>query len=181
MAITPKISCLICFFCISQVFFSQEKEAGPVIADYGKVWKIDAPDLEVDKNKHYKAVFDIMTSPESHQSINPALETVARYLNMHAQSGIPVGQINAVAVVHNRASKDIMNHEAYRERYGTENPNYELVKQLQEAGVDIVFCGQSSYSRNIPRTNLIPEVKIALSAMTMLIELQDNGYRLIKF
>ena len=181
MSYLHKICSLVGFLIAFQTLYSQEKEAGPVIADYGKVWKIETPDLVVDKNKHYKAVFDIMSSPESHEQINPAIETIARYLNMHAQSGIPVGQLSAVAVIHNKASKDIMTHKAYRERYGTRNPNHELLRQLQDAGVDIVFCGQSSYSRKIPKESIIPGVNIALSAMTMLIELQDDGYRLIKF
>ena len=47
--------------------------------------------------------------------------------------------------------------------------------------VQIIFCGQSSNSRNIPKEQLIDGVQLSLSAMTALIQLQDQGYRLVKF
>ncbi|MEN8799905.1 MAG: DsrE family protein, partial [Flavobacteriaceae bacterium] len=84
-------------------------------------------------------------------------------------------------VVHNKASKDIMLPEAYRLKYGVDNPNYQLLKELHNAGVQMIFCGQSSLSRDIPKEIVMPEVRFALSAMTALIQLQNSGYNLIKF
>ena len=87
----------------------------------------------------------------------------------------------AAMVIHNQASKDIMLPAAYKTKYGTDNPNYPLLMELHKAGVELIFCGQSSLSRNIPREVVIPEVEFALSAMTALIQLQNNDYNLIKF
>ena len=165
-------------------FFScqaQEKKAGPIIHDYGKVWQIDQAEYKTETDHQFKAVFDVMTSPDDHNTVNPAIETVARYLNMHAQSGVPVENLSAALIIHNKASKDIMNQEAYLARYGEPNPNEELIEKLMKANVEVIFCGQSSASREIPRESVISKVKISLSAMTALIQLQDEGYRLIKF
>lgn len=160
---------------------AQTKETGPVIKEYGKVWAIDNPDFKVDPNKEYKAVFDIMNSPENRESVNASIETAARFLNMHAQSGVPAKKLKVALVVHNQASKDVISNEAYQKKYGTKNPNQELIKALIDAGGQVIFCGQSSLSRGFPREDLIEGVQLSLSAMTALIQLQDENYRLIKF
>ena len=159
----------------------QIKEPGPVIPDYGAVWSIDAPDYETEMSEPLKVVFDIMNSPESHEQVNASIETAARFLNMHARAGVPVENLHVALVVHNQASKDIIDSQAYKERYGTDNPNEKLVRELIDAGVQVIFCGQSSYSRDFPRSETIEGVELGLSAMTALIQLQNQGYRLVKF
>ncbi len=181
MKIFPKIHSILLIISCGSLLFSQDKKAGPIISEYGKVWSIENPDYPTITQNEFKAVFDVMSSPDSHQQINPALETVARYLNMHAQAGVPADKIHAVAVVHNKASKDMMTDVAYTRRYGFPNPNLKLVQALTDSGVEVIFCGQSSKSRDIPKSDLIPGVKISLSAMTALIQWQEDGYNLIKF
>ena len=166
---------------LSQMINAQTKESGPIIKDFGKVWRIDNTDFKVDKTKTYKAVFDIMNSPEDVSQLNASIETAARFLNMHAQSGIPANQLKVALVVHNQASKDVITSEAYMAKYGTANPNEKLLKDLMDTGAEVIFCGQSAASRGFPKEELIPRVQLSLSAMTALIQLQDDDYRLIKF
>jgi len=176
------IALLILFnFIFSVDVNAQTKETGPVIKDYGKVWKIENQDFKVDLDKEYKVVFDIMNSPDSHAEVNKTIETAARFLNMHAQSGVPLKNMKVVLVVHNKASKDLITDIAYQKRYETDNPNTGLIKALMGSGTQVIFCGQSSLSRNFPKEDLIEGVQLALSAMTALIQLQDDGYQLIKF
>ena len=169
---------LLFIFCFSGI--SQEKSTGPVIADYGPVFKIEKPDFKTDMSQEFKVVFDVMDSPESHTELNKKLETTARFLNLQAQAGIPVSQLKVAVLVHNAASKDITHDEAYKTRFGVPNPNSGMVQALLDAGVEIIYCGQSSMARNFPKEDLIPGVKIALSAMTANIQLQNEGYRPIK-
>lgn len=166
---------------LAQGLSGQEKKTGPVIQSAGAVWAVDNPDYPTDINKEFKAVFDIMNSPESADQLNSSIETVARYLNMHAQQGVPPEQIKAVMVVHNKASKDLLQNEFYEKRFGVTNPNSDLLKELMDSGVTVIFCGQSSVAREIPREETLSGVQLALSAMTALISFQDEGYRLIKF
>ena len=161
--------------------FSQTKQSGPVIKNYGKVWHIENTDFKVDTTKTYKAVFDIMNSPEDVSQRNASLETAARFLNMRAQSGVPLEQLKVALVVHNKASKDVITSEAYQAKYKVKNPNEQLLQDLMAAGAQIIFCGQSSSSRGFPKEDLIDGVQLSLSAMTALIQLQDENYRLIKF
>lgn len=167
--------------CMVTAMNAQSKKAGPIIKDYGKVWKIENTDYNTPKDMEYKVVFDIMDSPKDPSELNKSIETAARFLNMHAQSGVPPENMKVALVVHNKASKDIITDSAYKERYGIDNPNAKMVSQLLDAGVDFVFCGQSSVSRNFPIEETIEGVQLSLSAMTALIQLQNQGYRLIKF
>ena len=161
--------------------YAQEKKAGPIINDYGKVWQIDTPDYQVQHNNEFKVVFDIMNSPQDPAQLNTSIETAARFLNMHGQNGVTKENMKVALVVHSKASKDIISNDAYQDRYGMDNPNAEMVSQLMDAGVEFIFCGQSSMSRNFPIEETINGVQLSLSAMTALIQLQNEGYRLIKF
>ena len=171
---------VICLIFASLQLVAQDKKAGPIIKSAGAVWNLDQLDFPTDTQKTYKAVFDIMDSPESPDKKNPSIETVARYLNMHAQQGVPVTNLNAAMVVHNKASKDLLQDKFYKQRYGVPNPNALMLKELMDAGVNVIFCGQSSVARNVPQNQIFGEVRTALSAMTALISLQDDGFRLIK-
>ncbi|MEM9076025.1 MAG: DsrE family protein [Bacteroidota bacterium] len=172
---------LFAFLLFSALGLAQEKKTGPVLEEYGEVWTIENPDFVTDTNMEFKVVFDIMQSPESPADLNRSIETAARFLNMHAQSNVPESQLKVALVVHSKASKDVIKNDAYLTRFGTQNPNYTMINQLMEAGVEVILCGQSSKSRKYPKEEFIPGVKISLSAMTALIQLQNKGYQLIKF
>ena len=181
ISIARKIGFLCLFIIYLPHVHAQIKESGPIIENYGKVFKVENPDYKVDTKKTFKAVFDIMTSPEDLNQVNPSIETAARFLNMHAQNGVPLEQLKVALVIHNQASKDVISSAAYKTKYGTNNPNEELLKALMAAKADIIFCGQSSASRGFPKEELLEGVQLSLSAMTALIQLQDDNYRLIKF
>lgn len=160
---------------------SLSKSPGPLVPGYGAVWDVPKPDFKTNRKMEYRVMFDIYNSPSDPEALNPGLNTLARFLNMHAKAGVPAKNLHVAAVVHNKASWDLLSHEAYKEKYGVPNPNLELLEQLKAAGAEIYQCGQSLYSRGVPREKLIPEAKVALSAMTVILYLQQEGYQLIKF
>lgn len=158
-----------------------QRSAGPIIQDFGAVHKVENPDYQLDVTQTYKVVFDIMKTPDAPGQLNPSLNTLARFLNMHAQAGVPAENLKVACAIHNLASKDALNNEAYRKRYGMDNPNLPLLKALEKAGAEIYICGQSIHSRKIDPSELAAPVKLALSAMTILISKQNEGFRLIAF
>lgn len=171
---------LIILFLLNFLVYSQEKNTGPVIENYGAVFQINNPDFVTDATQEFKVVFDVKDGPKSDTELNRNIETVARFLNMHVQSGIPLSQLKAALIVHGTATRNLLSDAAHQKRYKTDNPNRELVEELLKAGVEVIMCGQSSKSRDLPKEDLIPGVKIALSAMTANIQLQNQGYRPIK-
>ncbi len=155
--------------------------SGPVIENYGATFSVENPDFKTDPTKVYKVVFDIYDTTMDPSGFNPMLNTLARFLNMHVQVGVPLKNLKVVGVIHNKATKDAMNNEAYREKYGVANPNIPLMKELEKAGAEIYLCGQSIYARGLDPDRLASPVKTALSAMTVLVSLQAEGYQLIRF
>ena len=157
-----------------------QKSDGPVINGYGEVWNVQT-DYPTNKIIDYKVIFDIYATPDDKSQINQQLNTIARFLNMHAQAGVPRDQLKVAAVIHNQASTDILMDQYYKERFNVENPNTPLIQQLTDQGVQLFFCGQSSHSRDVPKEQILSDIDIALSAMTVLIEFNTQGYTIIKF
>jgi intracellular sulfur oxidation DsrE/DsrF family protein len=154
---------------------------GPVVEGFGAVYDVPAATFPLDMGGNHWAVFDVALAAEDPGSRNRRLESAARYLNMHARAGVPGDRMKVALVVHGGAGKDLLTDEAYEERYGTPNPNLPMIEALAEAGVGIYLCGQTAAARNLPLDGLAEPVVVALSAMTALVALQNEGYRLIAF
>ncbi len=170
------------FFLASTAYTQKGKRVkGPVIEEYGPTFAFDNPDFKTDPKKEYKVVFDIHNSPENPSAVNPMINTLARFLNMHAGAGVPLKNLKVVGVIHNKASKDAMSNDAYREKFGVDNPNIPLMRELEKAGAKIYMCGQSIHSRGVDPDRMAKPVKTALSAMTVFLSLQSEGYTLIRF
>ena len=60
-----------------------------------------------------------------------------------------------------------------------DNPNRTMVEEIIAAGGQVILCGQSAAARGIDREDLLPGVQVAMSAMTALTVLQQDGYELI--
>ena len=168
---------------VSNYTFSQDavRVDGPTIENYGSTFAIDDSDFKIDPNKVYKVVFDIHNYPEDPGSLNPMINTLARFINMHTNAGIPLKNLKVVGIIHNKASKDAMNNEAYHEKFGVDNPNIPLMEALEEAGAEIYMCGQSIHARGVDPARMAAPIKTALSAMTVILSKQSEGYQLIRF
>jgi intracellular sulfur oxidation DsrE/DsrF family protein len=154
--------------------------AGPVIQSAGAVYAVEDADFPTETGPR-KVLFDVAVGATDPADVNARLETLARYLNMHAQAGVDPGDMQLAVVVHGSAGRDLLNHEAFQARYGVDNPNHALVQELIGVGVDVILCGQTAMHRGLPRRELASGVQVALSAMTALVSLQEAGYRLIPF
>ena len=78
------------------------------------------------------------------------------------------------------ALKTLLTDDSYFPRYGIDNPNTELVQKLHAAGVRFYVCGQSVMFGGFEKEELVGPAKVALSAMTMMTELQSDGYALLR-
>ncbi len=154
---------------------------GPVIFDYGYTWDISDPGLIIDSNQVFNIVFDVYSIPDDASQVNPAINTLARFLNMHVRAGVKKENISLVAVFHNTAGINIMDNEYYQSKKGVDNPNIELIQKLEAEGVKFYLCGQTMNARKLDREHILTEVKVALSAMTAITKYVSEGYTLIKF
>ena len=152
---------------------------GPVITGFGAVAKIDS-DLKPPAGMDYKVAFDVGSGVSGER--NRGLDGAARLMNMLANSGVPVAKIHPAIFIHNSGIYDVTNDARYGQQYGgAANPNADLVRQLVAKGVPIYICGQSAAWANVSKADLLPGVKMALSAMDAHAILQHQGYTLNPF
>jgi intracellular sulfur oxidation DsrE/DsrF family protein len=156
-------------------------KTGPIIDDYGAFYKIKKVDLELSKGKEYRVIFDVFTDNSKEGKVNPLINTVARYLNMHANQGVKAKNMKVALILHGSATKSVLSDKAYKELYHKENPNAELIEKLKKAGIEIYVCGQSLLFNKFELKDVSENVEIALSALTALVAYQSNGYQIINF
>ena len=153
---------------------------GTVIPAFGKVASVTDADMRIPAGTEFHIAFDVAAAKES--TLNRTLESAARFLNMQVEAGVPAERIHLAIVVHGSATFDVAGAEAYERKYpGAENPNAALVDALIKAGVRIIVCGQSAAGQGVKKTDLLPGVELALSAMTAHALLQQQGYTLNPF
>jgi intracellular sulfur oxidation DsrE/DsrF family protein len=134
----------------------------------------ELPDPKTD----YKVVFADNQDAKNPGDVNPMLPTIATYVNTLGKYGVPSEHRHLVIMFHHRTpdADIVMSNEAYRERYGRDNPNIAIIHALKQAGVDLRVCGQGILARKIDPKQVNPDISIDLWAMTTLVNLQLKGY-----
>src|SRR5258706_14752428 len=81
----------------------------------------DLPDPKTD----YKVVFADGQDAKNPGDINPMLPTIATYVNTLGKYGVPEEHRHLVIMFHQRTPDldIVMSNDAYKERYGRDNPN----------------------------------------------------------
>ena len=153
----------------------------PVVKSYGGIFDIPYAEEKPDPTLDYKIIIEIATASDKPDSTNWALYNVARLINLHVMGGVPKEKLHVVLAIHGGAAFSVMNNEAYKAKYGVDNPTLKLFKELDQAGVKMFVCGQSILARNIDRFKMVPEVKVASSMLTTMTTYQLKGYAALKF
>ncbi len=154
--------------------------ANPIIKDFGTIYGLDNA-RNPDKSLDYKIVIDLKASNDDFSKVNKGLINVARALNLHGAGGVPAEQLHMTVAIHYTATPIVLNDVGYQKKYGVNNPNQKLIKQLKDAGVEIYICGQSLVARKYAFEDVNPEIKIALSMLTVVSEHMMKGYSLLVF
>ncbi|GJL59908.1 MAG: hypothetical protein NPIRA03_27650 [Nitrospirales bacterium] len=159
----------------------------PVIKDHGGI--VALPDAALPPQKNSKVIIDI-TSDEQSGGVLKGFDRAALILNQYTQAsaGIEHGFKMAV-ILHGPATKAALSHEAYAKHTNsyikdlgkTQNPDLALIRELKKAGVDIYVCGQAAAHHGYATSDIAPEVKIAVSAATVNINLQMDNYAYLSF
>jgi len=153
----------------------EDFNTGPLITEYGPA--VVVPGAEpLPANTVFNVAFDVTQQGEK-DAINRRFESAARFLNMHAAVGVAPENMKLAVVVHGPAVLDLTNDAVY----GGVNKNAALIKLLLANGVTVQVCGQSAASRDVKTEDLLPGVKMAVSAMTAHALLQQQGYTLNPF
>ncbi|TDO25861.1 DsrE family protein [Sediminibacterium goheungense] len=160
---------------------AQDNKVNPIIKDFGPVYEIPDAVEKPDPKLNYKLLVDLVMASSKPDTINLGIEAACTLLNLHGVGGVPKEKINMVMAVHNAAGYTVLNNEAYRARYKTDNPNLPMIQALLDAGVKIVVCGQTLKKRGIDPSTLAPGIGVATSALTTITTYQLKGYATIKW
>lgn len=153
---------------------------GPVLADVGPIAPV-ASDVPIPRGAEFRIAFDLAAKTTPGQ-LSRQIETAARTLNMHVAAGVPQNKVKIVLIFHGPAALDLLNPAAYAARNdGKANASADAVQKLLGTGVEFILCGQTAASQGISKADLIPGVKMALSAITAHALYQQRGYTLNPF
>ncbi len=155
---------------------AKKTEPGPVIQAYGDTYPVPEAGLQPPADMQYKVVFLVTDAPDKAGAVNFGINSAARFINMHVRAGVPLENIHVAVVVHGPATRDVLNEAAFQERYHADNQNVGLIKALTAVGTKLYVCGQSAGGRGIGQADLADGVTLALSAMTAMVLLKQQGY-----
>jgi len=149
----------------------------PTVAGFGAI--LPRPGAIEQPRSGGKVVFDT-TADAKPDAINKGLDRVARLLNLYGSNGMPASDVKIAIVFHGEATKSILSDAAYEERFAQPaNPNLPLIRKLQDAGVEVMVCGQALNYKGFPDAEVADGIPVAASALTVLMNKQADGYAYI--
>ena len=154
---------------------------GPVFTEFGPVADVPDADFAIPEDASFHVAFDVAKSAEEGK-LNRGFESAARFINMNARAGVEPMANRAAVVVHGAAVLDLLTDAAWAARdRGEANPSAAMVREMIDQGVRFIVCGQSATAQGVAKSELIPGVELALSAMTAHALLQQQGYTVNPF
>jgi intracellular sulfur oxidation DsrE/DsrF family protein len=159
----------------------------PLIKDHGGI--VILPEAAHQAEKNAKVILDI-TSDAMAGKVIKGFDRAALISNTYAQAGVgPKDGMQMAIILHGPATKAALRDEAYQrhassyaQHLGVDgNPNLALIRQLSEAGVEIYVCGQALAHHGFATEEVAPAVQVAVSAATVNINTQMNGYAYLPF
>jgi intracellular sulfur oxidation DsrE/DsrF family protein len=145
------------------------------------VLPVDGITEKPDINVKYKLLISLSlgsSEAEKVKELNRGLAEAGRIINLHLAAGVPKENLDVVIVTHGKALYALLNDEAFKKQFKGDNPNVAIVKELEGIGAKFIACGQAMQFLEIKNEQLMPEVKIAMSAKTALSTYQLKGYAL---
>lgn len=151
--------------------------AYPAISGYGGIVPLEGVNKPTSSSK---VVVDIVSGKTTRTGVNSSLNTVARLINLYAYAGVAPGQMKVAVVIHGAATDLTLSKDAYMEKFNQKHPADDLMEKLAQIGVKLWVCGQSYAKKGFGTKQRNPNVSMALSAMTTLVQYQTEGYVLLK-
>lgn len=149
----------------------------PRIKDHGKVVRL--PNAVEQPRDGSRICVDV-TAGGAAEAVNPAIEKVARFVNIYAGAGDKPADVRITVILHGDATLTALSTKAYATKFGLDgNPNLPLFRKLKEAGVEILACGQAIGHKGVSLGDIADEVGVAVSALTVNVNRQMDGYTFV--
>lgn len=134
------------------------------------------PDAAEQPRENSKICVDVTAGGPADKP-NPAIEKVARFVNIYAGGGKRPAKVQITVVLHGKATATALNDKALAAKFNVpRNPNRPLLTKLRNAGVNLLVCGQSLAHNGHGLADVVPEAEVAVSALTANVNHQAKGY-----
>ncbi len=130
-------------------------------------------------NVVHRLLIDATTAETTATGTNRHLDAAARAVNLYALAKVSPTHLKVAIVVHGKATPLVLSDGSYRRQFDRPNPDAALIAQLHRAGVEIFVCGQALSHQGHAIAGVRDDVRVSLSAMTRLVDLQSAGFGLI--
>jgi intracellular sulfur oxidation DsrE/DsrF family protein len=152
----------------------------PAIKGYGPVHIWPHVALRPNPHKIYRALFDVTKPGRSFVRLNPGLSHIARAVNSFVAAGVPLSHLRFDVIIHGPATPIALGAHTFEQIFHHPNPNLRIIRELRRAGVRIYVCGNALGDMHYTPAEVNPEIKVALSALTTLVLVQNEGYALMR-
>lgn len=146
-------------------------ETAPAIPDFGKMVDVSGAQERPDPTLDYHVVFGVTRAAAKPDEPNPTLDRVARFVNLLTHYGVPKEHIHVVAIISGPATPIVK-----KAADGGAPPDVALIAELSAAGVQVALCSQAASAHGISAADLLPGVRLDVSALTTIATLHARGY-----
>ena len=133
------------------------------------------------KDIKYRAIFDATRPADKATQLVPALNMAGSELNAIATANVSLSNAKFAMVFHGSAVDGILDNDHYKAKFGTDNPNLNVITKMKKQGVEFFVCGQYLVGEKIDPKILSPDVTVAADALLVLMQYQNKGYALMSF
>lgn len=153
----------------------------PEIDDVGRVAEVPAGAPVRPRPGVRRIVVDITSTPVNQAETNPGLVDVARLLNLYASRGVEPDGLDVIALLGEDAATAALEPKAYEGLHGVvADPNSDVISALTKRGVELMVDGQALAERKLDPKRVRDEVSVAPAGDIALVELQLDGYALLR-
>src|SRR6202171_3585382 len=99
----------------------------PALTGVGKMHPLPKAAYQPQKAAIYKIVFDVTKAGAKPGEVSPSLDLVARAINLYSSAGTPLDHLKFVAVLHGAATAAALDNSHYKQQFGVDNPNLEII------------------------------------------------------
>jgi intracellular sulfur oxidation DsrE/DsrF family protein len=124
-----------------------------------------------------RLAFDMGREAEKGQ-VNGGIEEVMRIINLHGAAGVKKSDLEVYVIFHGPGAASFYDDDLFNKQFQVNNPNLPLIKQLQDAGVKLVVCGQTLGLRNMNIASFPDGTLLSYSARTAISDLVQRGFML---
>jgi intracellular sulfur oxidation DsrE/DsrF family protein len=151
------------------------------IKDYGQVYNVPFATDRPDPTMQYKIIFEASMEKMDTAKIYEPLEIAARLYNLHVYGGVPQKNLEVVIVIGGLGIPAVMTNEAYKKKFGVDNPNLKILEEINAAGIKIICCAQAMTKHHIEPSDVNPIITPIFSRLTTVSTYQMKGWAYFRF